>query len=106
MFCLGWNAGGQELQVFKRAISTVPGRILQSRLKIIARSRYDGFQSRVPAVYIGASRDRLVPAAKVEEFKQAFPGILVKEIEGPHFLLQACPKAGAAAIVKAVSLLG
>ncbi len=102
---LGKEATGPEIERFKRTVLSVPSSILRSRLKVIATSKYSGFKSSLPAVYIGASDDMLVSASKRKEFKEAYQQIAFVELEGPHFLLQANPKKGAAAIIEAVRLL-
>jgi pimeloyl-[acyl-carrier protein] methyl ester esterase len=105
MFCLGWEANHKEQGQFLRAIEAVPSSTLKSRLKVIASSNYRGFKSAIPVVYIGASRDKLVPPEKKKEFREAYAKIVFTEIEGPHFILQTRPKAGASAIIEAVQLL-
>ncbi|MFY0675906.1 MAG: alpha/beta hydrolase [Neptuniibacter sp.] len=105
LFCLGWDADNKELGQFLRAIEAVPSSTLKSRLKVIASSKFREFKSAIPAVYIGASRDKLVSSGKKKEFKKAYPKIVFTEVEGPHFVLQTQPKAGAAAIIEAVQLL-
>ena len=104
-FFLGWAAGRKEVALFKRAIKAVPNCVLKARLRVIAKCHYDGFKSSVPAVYIGASKDMLVPHYIRANFNEAYPSIEFTEIEGPHFLLQTQPKVGAAAIIKAAQFL-
>lgn len=102
---LGQEATDSDIAKFKRTVLSVPSDTLSSRLKVIASSKYSGFKSSLPAVYIGASHDMLVSASKRNDFKEAYQQITFVELEGPHFLLQANPKNGAAAIVEAVRLL-
>lgn len=102
---LGKEAGNEEIELFRRAIAAVPEKALKQRLKVIAQSKYDGFQSLVPAVYLGAMRDNLVPLEKRHEFVRAYNEIAFSEIDGPRFILQAKPKEGVVAIVQAASLL-
>lgn len=59
----------------------------------------------VPAHYIRASQDRLVPASAASWFKQRFKQCEVEEIDGPHFLLQAKPKESAALLERIVRRL-
>lgn len=104
-FFLGKNAGKDEIKLFKSAIDAAPSKTLKLRLKIIAQSKYDGFQSSVPVVYISAAQDKLVHLEKRLEFVQAYTDVKFSELDGPHFILQAKPKESAAAIVEAVGLL-
>lgn len=105
LFFLGKEAESKEIKLFKRAISAVPNSTLKLRLKVIEKSRYDGFKSHVPTLYIGATRDMLIPSEKRKEFKEAYPEITFTELDGPHFILQAKPKEGAAAIIEAANFL-
>ena len=49
----------------------------------------------VPALYLRASRDRVVPRAASKLVSQLNPRARVVEVEGPHFLLQAAPSEAA-----------
>lgn len=102
---LGKDAGNKEIELFKTVIEAVPTRALQLRLKVIAQTKYDGFKSSVPAVYIGAAHDMLVNPQKRLEFVQAYSDITFAQLDGPHFILQAKAKEGATAIIEAVRLL-
>jgi pimeloyl-ACP methyl ester carboxylesterase len=52
-------------------------------------------QSRVPvpAFYLRAGKDRLVPARKLEDFKRLCSALAVRQVEGGHFILQEKPGA-------------
>ena len=102
---LGKTADTAEIKRFRCAIKSVPSSVLKSRLRVIAKSQYSGFKSSLPAVYIGATSDMLVSSNKREEFKEAYREITFAELKGPHFILQAQPQVGAAAIIKAAHLL-
>ena len=105
LFFLGKSAGSEEIKLFKSAIDTVSAKVLKLRLKVIAQAKYDEFKSSTPIVYIGGTQDKLVSLGKRVEFFQAYSEVTVFEVDGPHFILQAKPKAGAVAILEAVSLL-
>ncbi|WKD49606.1 alpha/beta fold hydrolase [Microbulbifer spongiae] len=105
LFFLGWAAEDNEIALFKRAIKAAPNGVLKARLNVIAKCQYVGFRSTVPTVYIGASNGMLIPPHMRENFKEAYPGVEITEIEGPHFMLQAQPKVSAAAIIEVAHLL-
>ncbi|WP_444930739.1 alpha/beta fold hydrolase [Microbulbifer sp. SSSA002] len=105
LFCLGWRASRSTLNQFKLAIEATPSGALRSRLRVIATSKYQNFSSTVPAVYIRALQDTLVPEKKSKEFKVAYSDIVFIELEGPHFILQSKPQAAARAITQAVDIL-
>jgi pimeloyl-ACP methyl ester carboxylesterase len=48
----------------------------------------------VPTLYLRASEDRLVPRS-ASGVLSVIPQIRLSEVEGPHFLLQACPSVAA-----------
>ncbi|WP_413229042.1 alpha/beta fold hydrolase [Arsukibacterium sp.] len=105
LLMLGKDATPEQMALFQAALNTVPAKVLKARLRIIAQTKYDGFTSDVPAVYIAATQDRLVPPIKKQEFVQAYSNITFAEINGPHFILQANPRDSAAAIVKAANCI-
>lgn len=45
----------------------------------------------IPCCYIQGTQDKLVPEWCVISFKEHFPDIIVKRVEGPHGILQAKP---------------
>jgi pimeloyl-ACP methyl ester carboxylesterase len=53
---------------------------------------------RVPAMYLQAMQDRIVPARAAHVIQRALSGLRVVRLEGPHGLLQAAPAATARAI--------
>lgn len=105
LLMLGNEATAGQITLFQSALNSVPADVLKARLRVIAQAKYDGFTSNVPAVYIAATKDRLVPAIKKQEFVQAYSNITFAEINGPHFILQANTRDSAAAIVKAANCI-
>ncbi len=55
-------------------------------------------QVRVPAMYLQAMEDRIVPAHAARTIQRVLPGLRIVRLEGPHGLLQAAPIAAAQAI--------
>jgi pimeloyl-ACP methyl ester carboxylesterase len=53
---------------------------------------------RVPAMYLQALQDRIVPRRAATLIQQRLSALRVVKLEGPHGLLQACPIASARAI--------
>ena len=54
--------------------------------------------ARVPALYLRASHDRVVPLSATKLISETLPSTQVVSIDGPHFLLQANPTAAGRAI--------
>jgi pimeloyl-ACP methyl ester carboxylesterase len=46
----------------------------------------------LPCCYIQGAQDRIVPARCVVPFKKYLPGLIVKNVDGPHGILQAQPE--------------
>ena len=105
-------AGGNEpaetfLSLWRRVMAAVPLEVLVHRLGIVA-----GMDVRsllpllsVPCLYIQAASDRTVPASSLFDFTEAVPDLRVKRIPGPHFILQAQPRASLAAIEAFLGLI-
>lgn len=97
-FFLGTEATEQLSETFRASIHSVPEKVLSTRLAVIAHATPAPLISELPAVYIQAEHDKLVPAQQKELFLQAYPNISILSIPGPHFILQANPRAAAEAV--------
>jgi len=102
---LAWPAFGRFSTPVLRVrladvLSRVPPAVINARLRalievnVAARLALIG----VPALYLRASEDRLVPGSASAVFA-AVPRIRIGEVEGPHFLLQASASAAAAHVM-------
>lgn len=78
--------------------------ILKQQLSQISKVSLEEIVSARPAFYLGAKDDRLVKN-KAKEFEKIFARIKIQFINGPHFLLQACPEESARVINEAVEFL-
>jgi pimeloyl-[acyl-carrier protein] methyl ester esterase len=102
-YCLGKDATAADLKLLRETIAGVSPAVLAHRLELVgARHSFGRGRFEVPARYIRASGDRLVPARSAQWFQQRFRNCAVEEIDGPHFLLQAKPGSAARAIERAV----
>lgn len=61
---------------------------------------------RVPAMYLRAMHDRIVPEEAARIIQRALPGLRIVHLPGPHGLLQAVPEAAARAIETFCNALG
>lgn len=59
----------------------------------------------VPVMYLQALQDRLIPAQESTKVLKAYPIAHVVKLEGPHFLLQVCPKQAANEVCSFLSSL-
>ena len=80
-----------------QAIAQVTPSALRARLQAVLSVNVSAKFSalNVPALYLRASRDRVVPRAASELVSQLNPRTKVVQVEGPHFLLQAAPSEAA-----------
>lgn len=99
---LAWPALGRFATPALRArladvLSRMPPSVVRSRLRAVLEIDVTRLLPKidVPVLHIRASEDRLVPRSASGAFS-AIPRLRFLEVEGPHFLLQACPSAAAA----------
>lgn len=88
------------------AIHSVRSAVLSSRLKMLASidALSDLRACPVPILYLGATRDRLVPSACVHQITTE-PSVTARFLDGPHLLLQTRPEAAAREITAFVGSL-
>lgn len=100
-FCLGPDAGAEQLTLLRHVLAHVSPTVLAHRLELIgARHPFLHTHFEIPCCYLQARNDRLVPSRSVRWFAEHFQHFELKEIDGPHFLLQAAPAECAAQIEK------
>jgi pimeloyl-ACP methyl ester carboxylesterase len=81
-------------------VSTVPPAIMRGRLACLARVDVSPLLRRIdtPALYLRASRDRIVGTRLSRALTSQLPNISITAIDGPHLLFQTRPRECAAAI--------
>jgi pimeloyl-[acyl-carrier protein] methyl ester esterase len=99
-FLMGRFANADLRRLHARTLSRVSSRALVARLRAIADVDASSILRRVglPALYLRATEDRLVPRSASRLFVRLSPNSRVVDIEGPHLLLQARPDAAARVI--------
>lgn len=99
---LGRAATPQLAMMLDDSLSQVSGAVMTHRMKEMQRVNVlDRLaQVRVPALYLQARQDRLVPRARAAAMQRRLPALQVVQLDGPHGLLQASPEASARAIEK------
>jgi pimeloyl-ACP methyl ester carboxylesterase len=102
---LGAEAQTSLVQLFQQTVKSVPPAILRARIDSMRSVISLPDDIALPAVYLRATQDKLVDASHCLAFEHRFSQFTVKDIKGPHFLLQAKPQACAAAIIEAVTML-
>jgi pimeloyl-ACP methyl ester carboxylesterase len=91
-FCLGAGATPAEIARLKGVLAQVDPVVMAHRLKLLASARVAAdLRLDVPAYYLQAEGDRLVPRGAAEHLRGLFRRFLLLRVPGPHFLLQASP---------------
>ena len=101
----GHQASKDLLNQFQNIIDQIDIKILKNRLKTMQSLKFIGKESNVPATYILPTNDRLVSNSKHHEFNKYFSQLQVKEVNGPHFVLQTNPEESAQIISEFVKEL-
>jgi pimeloyl-ACP methyl ester carboxylesterase len=95
-FCLGPGATPADIAWLKGVVTQVNPRVVAHRLKLVASAKIaDAPRIDVPAYYLQAEGDRLVPRSAAEHLRKLFSHFILMRVPGPHFLLQASPSESA-----------
>ena len=89
----------------QEVLQAVGPAVFAQRLRAIAQLKFFATPVDLPALYLQAREDLLVPETAVEPFKQHFRRLQVCSISGPHLLLQAKPQEAADEISRFVESL-
>jgi pimeloyl-ACP methyl ester carboxylesterase len=103
---LGSDASRELTDLFQSTVRALPTNLIKARLNSIYALDGSTGSCDLPAMYVKASLDKLVPESKISEFRYRFKHIIVKTVDGPHFILQANPIACAEAISEFITLQG
>ena len=95
------------LAMWQKVKTLVPEKVLIHRLKLISQVDVRDWLPKVliPSLYIQATADRSVPASSLFDFVESVPDLRVRRISGPHFILQAQPRASLDAIEDFLELI-
>jgi len=93
LFLLGPDASTSLVDLFRESLGKVSTKVLTYRLDEIASLDLKIQKCDIKAVYIQPDDDYLVPVQCLEPFKDAMSKLIVHQLEGPHFILQAKPQA-------------
>ncbi len=102
----GHQATKELLNQFQSIIDHIDIKVLKSRLKAMRSLKFNGKELNTPSIYILPIKDRLVSKSKHHEFIKYFNQVQVKEVNGPHFVLQTNPKECAQIISELIDQLG
>jgi len=103
---LGSQSSDELLEQFRSIVEHLPAEVVQGRIRAIRELRLPEFYSALPALYIQARRDRLIPEVKWREFASCFGDISWTVLDAPHFILQTRPEECAVLINRFVESCG
>lgn len=104
---LGPRAAAQAHRLLSVALKRLPKALLHARLRMVMSVDVsaDLATLTVPVLYLQAAQDWVVPASAVEHVRSSCTQVMVVRLAGPHGLLQAEPKAAAAAMTSFLARL-
>lgn len=102
---LGSGASNELMRTFQLTVQSLPPELIKARLSSMYSLEFKPGSFEFPAGYIQALSDRLVPSEKAIEFSGCFKNLIIRTIDGPHFILQAKPVQCAVAITELAYLL-
>ncbi|HRW05207.1 MAG TPA: alpha/beta hydrolase [Caldilineaceae bacterium] len=107
LFCLGMRASDELIALFRDTLSRVRPTILAARLVMISQADQNTCKSEFssPVLYLRATNDWLVPKDSAKSLQRWYPKMVIEDITGPHFLLQAQPERCAQEIIQFLETL-
>ncbi len=104
---LGRWSTPQLKSTLRAALAQVAPSVLRARAAAALQVNFTTCLSsvRVPALYLRASNDRLIPSSVADHLQQTLPSMTVTEVAGPHFLFQVAPRTCANLVRQFVSHL-
>ena len=106
VLCLGKTADEYILQRVQREIRRLDQRLLHARMKTLASLQAPRQPMELPCLHLWPQQDRLVAYSAAEGLAQVCRNIHQMRLDGPHFILQARPKACAGAITAFMQGIG
>ena len=106
LFCANGNTDPEVLRLAADVVGRVPVEVLRRRLQLLGKLPKDLAvvlnEASVPVLMLEPTQDRLVPMDGFASCTGA--NAQTQKIAGPHFLLQACPRACWEAIAKFLAM--
>jgi pimeloyl-ACP methyl ester carboxylesterase len=93
-FLAGSGSSSELLKAVFSTVSSVAPQTIISRFRLVQEVNVsEEFSSlEIPVLYLRARDDRIVPSASSKLIKSLNPGVVVKDLDGPHLLLQNRPR--------------
>lgn len=93
-FCVDEQCDPALLDRALTVIESVPGATVAARLNVLANLQVRALcrNIRTPTLILRATGDRLVSRSLGKQLADSLPGATVRDVDGPHLLLQSRPK--------------
>jgi hypothetical protein len=105
--CLGSYCPESTIALFRKAIALVHPQVLEYRVRLLKEindlKRIE--RRNLPICYLRPSDDKLIPTSCVRDIRGAANSVVLREVEGSHFLLQSSPKQALIAICEFCSAI-
>ncbi len=85
----GAQASAEYMSWVRSVVGGVPAAIIKARIRALRGLRRQQGKTAVPALYLHARQDHMIPARKYAEFNRHFSDIKLFKIDGPHLILPA-----------------
>ncbi|MBW8848199.1 MAG: alpha/beta hydrolase [Burkholderiales bacterium] len=105
---LGADASAASRALLAQALAELPASVLHARLKAVVKVDVLRLlaQLRAPVLYLQADGDLVVPPRSAANLREVLPTLQIVRLDGPHGLLQAAPRAAAAAMLSFLARVG
>jgi len=103
---LGKREPRGDHQIFCQVVREMRPEVIADRIENVRRIRLDKNPIQLPAIYIRALEDPLLPSNAVEGVRALIPDLRVHEIPGPHLVLDTSPELCAALTAGFVGKIG
>jgi pimeloyl-[acyl-carrier protein] methyl ester esterase len=99
-YFMGRFASRELASKLAEAARHVSADVFRRRIRVVCRTDFSEKlrQVRVSILYLRASEDRIVPCSASKRIKKLVPSAKIIDVDGPHYLLQACPGAAVEAV--------
>ena len=93
-FCVDEKCEPALMHLALTAIKSMPATTVAARLNVLASLQVRQLCQtiQIPTLILRATGDRLVSPSRYKELIASLPGAIVREVEGPHLLLQSRPR--------------
>lgn len=86
------SEGGVGAPLLHKTLKGLSPKLIHDRLSALTKLPSLEFQSHLPALYIQATKDTIVPKSREMDFRRHFTDLTVRKVETTHLVLQTKPR--------------